>query len=64
MSIRMTNTVIEVKNYLELEELCANMEERLTKFSKKHKDFTVTLEKNIEDNQLIIKTLYLEEHVN
>lgn len=64
MPIKITNTTITVENYLELEELCCNMEERLTKYSKKHKDFTVVLEKNIEDNELLIKTLYLEEHIN
>lgn len=64
MSIKYTKATIQTDNYLELEDLHERMESRLIEYSKKHKDFSVLFEKHINDNTLVIKTLYLDEHIN
>jgi len=57
-------TVIQVNNYIELEELVNSLEEKLTLFSENHKDFSATIEKNIDDLEVTVKTISLKEHAN
>lgn len=64
MSIEHKITIIQVEDYLELEQVSFDLDEQLSKYAKKHKDFSVVIEKDIELNQIILKTLYLAEHVN
>lgn len=64
MSIEHKITIIQADNYIELEDVSFNLEEQLTRYGKRHKDFSVVIEKDLELNQIILKTLYLNEHVN
>lgn len=64
MSIKITKTTIGVEDSDELDRLLSSMEEKMEIYAGNHKDFTVLFEKHVDDNILIIKTLYLEEHIN
>lgn len=64
MPIRVTTASVQTGGFLELEELHNSMEEKLNIYAKNHRDFSVLFEKHLYDNTLVIKTLYLEEHVN
>lgn len=64
MSIEHKITIIQADNYLELEETSLRLEEQLNLYAKRHKDFSVIIEKNLELNQLVLKVLYLNEHMN
>ena len=64
MSIKVMTTVIQFEDYLTMEESHASMEEALTRYAERHKDFTVLFEKHLDKNELVIKTLSLQEHIN
>ena len=64
MSVRIGTATIQAKDYLDLEEIVSNLEERLIFHGKKHKDFSCVIEKHLDSNQVIVKTLYLEEYAN
>lgn len=64
MSIKITKATIGVDNLIELDELHDSMESKMEAYALKHRDFSVLFEKHIDDNILVVKTLYLEEHVN
>lgn len=64
MPITMSTATIQLEDYLELEEVHGSMEDKMNIYAKGHKDFSVLFEKHLDDNTLVIKTLYLEEHVN
>jgi len=59
-----TKVTLQLEDFLELERVHSSMEEKMIVYAKNHKDFSVTFEKNIFDNTLTIKTLYLAEHLN
>ncbi len=64
MSIETNTTVILVNDYLELEEVAGNLQEKLLLYGSNHPDFSCVIEKHIEENKVIVKTLYLREHCN
>lgn len=64
MPITMSKAVVQTEDYLELEQVHGSMEDKMNIYAKGHKDFSVLFEKHLDDNTLVIKTLYLEEHVN
>jgi len=64
MSTQILKTIIQVNDYLELEEVVESLEEKLTFFSEKHKDFSAIIEKDIDKLEITVKTISLKEHVN
>lgn len=64
MSTQILKTIIQVNDYLELEEVVNSLEEKLTLFSENHKDFSATIEKDIDNLEITVKTISLKEHAN
>lgn len=63
MSIKLVITKLMPEDE-SLDELTNRTEARMNIYSQKHPDFSVVLEKHIEENFLLVKSLMLQEYAN
>ena len=64
MSIKTVIEEIEVKDFFALEDLVHSLEVNMNIFKESHKDFSVSIEKDILNNKVKVKGCFLQEHVN
>jgi len=62
--IKLLNAKISPKEWETLEELECITRERMHEYARKHSDFTCIIERHVDENYIIIRTLKLEESAN
>lgn len=64
MSIKTIHEELKVENLIELEETVERLRTKFLEFSKLTPGFSVRIEQHTYNNTIVIKGLFLEEHVN
>jgi len=64
MSLKTIHEELQLDNLIELEEATKRLEENFTRFSKTTPGFSVKIEQHTYNNTIIIKGLFLNEHMN
>jgi len=62
--IKIINAKIVANDDESLDELVSVTEERMGEYARKHPDFTCVIEKHIDEDYIIVRTLKLEESAN
>lgn len=64
MSISIIQSIIEPAEDESLDDLLLRTEERMNHYAARHKDFSVVIEKHVDSNYLVVKSLILKESAN
>lgn len=62
--IKIINAKVFASDEESLDKLSSITEERMSEYAKKHPDFTCVIEKHVDEDYIIIRTLKLEESAN
>lgn len=64
MSLKTIHEELQLDNLVELEEAVERLEKNFRRFCKSNPGFSVKIEQHTYNNTIIVKGLFLEEHVN
>ena len=62
--MKIVNSVIYPGENETLDELSYRTELNLIKFSMKHPDYSVVIDKHVDENYLVVKSIMMKEQVN